>query len=390
MNNINAQSIYIHIPFCKSKCPYCDFTSWANKENLIDKYFEALLYEIKTKCEVYGSYRNGEMAKWRSPCCHVTTLPIRSIFIGGGTPSLIPPEYYEKIFNELNKYFVISKDCEITLELNPGTASKNYLKDYKYLGINRISIGVQSFNEEILQTLGRKHTVAEAIDAINMVKDTGFVNFSFDLIFAVPGMTKETWISTIYKALKFNPKHISAYSLIIEPDTPFENIYKDSKLLLKDELTFDLYMELCKILKQNNFIHYEISNFARQDYESKHNLNYWLAKEYFAFGVSAHRYLNGLRTRNIKELNQYILSPNIETILDFQINYHFEKVMLMSRLNTGFTVDLLEKVSSKSTAEIKRVIMALLNSNLIELSRNKMHLTDEGFFVNNEILLKLM
>ena len=157
---ISAESIYIHIPFCKTKCPYCDFASWAKKEYLIDKYFDALLLEIKTKCEAYNAFH-----VWVD--CN---QPIQTIFIGGGTPSLIPPEYYEKLFNELKKYFEIHKDCEITIELNPGTARDDFLEGYKRLGINRISIGAQSFNEKILETLGRKHSVDETIEAIEKIK----------------------------------------------------------------------------------------------------------------------------------------------------------------------------------------------------------------------------
>ena len=362
---MNPESIYIHIPFCKTKCPYCDFASWANKEHLTEHYFNALISEIQTKCEAYRSYRDGETARRRtgvSAYRQTGESPIRSIFIGGGTPSLVAPEYYERLFNELRKYFEISKDCEITLELNPGTARDDYLSGYKELGINRISIGAQSFNEKILETLGRKHSVEDTVFAINKVKEKGFDNFNLDLIFAVPGMTCEIWTDSIYKALEFNPKHISSYSLIIEPNTPFENIYKNPKLLPEDDFSAKLYDELCEILKKAGFVHYEISNFAKPHYESRHNLTYWLAKEYFAFGLGAHRYLNRMRTSNARELETYIASPCIEKIIDYPIDYNFEKIMLSSRLNEGF----------------------------LELSRDKIHLTDKGFFVNNEILLKLL
>ncbi|MBI2996528.1 MAG: radical SAM family heme chaperone HemW [Candidatus Melainabacteria bacterium] len=363
-----ATSIYIHIPFCKTKCPYCDFASWAGKENLIDKYFEALITEVRTKCE---AYRN-EPANRRDD-----QLVASTIFIGGGTPSLIHPDYYEKLFTELKKYFVINNDCEITLELNPETAREDYVKGYKKLGVNRISIGAQSFNENILKILERSHLVEDIVYAINVVKEAGINNFNLDLIYAVPHMTKEIWTESIYKTLELKPKHISAYPLTIE---------KNSNLLPKDDFTFELYSDLCKILKPNGYIHYEISNFAKPEFESKHNLTYWQAKEYYSFGANAHRYINGLRTRNLRDLESYISYPNREIILDYPIDYTFEKIMLMSRLKEGFEVNLLKR----SNPKIKALLKELSKENFIELSGQKIHLTDKGMFINNEILLRLI
>ena len=370
-----AQSIYIHIPFCKSKCPYCDFASWANKEDLIEKYFDALLHEIQTKCEVYSS--------------HGSTQPsIKTIFLGGGTPSLIHPDLYKKLFNELKKYFLLEKNCEVTLELNPGTAKEDYLNGYKKLGINRISIGAQSFNENILKTLGRGHSIQDTIFAINKTRESGFENFNLDFIYAVPGMTKEIWKDTILEALKFEPKHISAYSLTIEQNTPFKKIYK--KPPLDDDSTFELYIYLCNVLKEAGFIHYEISNFAKPGFESKHNLTYWLQEEYFAFGINAHRYLNGLRSSNLRELEKYIENPNHEIILDFGTSHDFEKLMLNSRLMHGFDINTACKISNKSQPEIRALLNRLRQEGYVELSNDKVHLTDKGMFVNNEILLQLI
>ncbi len=410
MENINStalkpESIYIHIPFCKTKCPYCDFASWAKKEDLFDRYFNALLFEIRSKCEVYknlnvtchcepNKMRRGNpqnAMKIASPLArNDMPSPIKTIFIGGGTPSLLPPEYYEKLFVELKKIFTIEKNCEITLELNPGTAREDFLCGYRKLGINRISIGAQSFNEKILQTLGRGHSVAETIDAINLVKSIGFTNLNLDLIYAVPGMTYEVWIESIQKALEYKPNHISAYSLTIESGTPFEHKYKDKKNLPKDDFTYSLYTELCNILKSNGYVHYEVSNFAKTGFESKHNLTYWLGKEYYAFGVGAHRFLNGLRSCNTRELEKYIMHPNTEKIIDYPIDYNFEKIMLSSRLTSGFEVGLIEKVTTKSNFEIKNLLHDLSKEGFLELSKDKIHLTDKGLFVNNEILLKLI
>lgn len=374
----NIESIYIHIPFCKTKCPYCDFASWANKENQIGRYFDSLIQEIKTKCEAYSSYRAESLSL------------IRSIFIGGGTPSIVAPEFYEKLFNTIKQYFKISDDCEITLELNPGTANSEFLNGYRKLGINRISIGAQSFDEKLLETLGRKHSIEETIEAIEKTKQAEILNFNLDFIFSVPGMNIDLWRKSIYKALEFNPKHISAYSLIIEPNTPFEQIYRDKNKLPSDDLASEFYLELCSILKQSGFIHYEVSNFAKPGFESKHNFNYWLGKEYFAFGVGAHRYLNGMRSSNSRDLETYISNPNIETIVDYKIDYNFEKIMLNSRLNSGLDIELIQKVTTKDDKHIKNMLNQLSKEGFVELSPDKIHLTDKGMFLNNEILLKLI
>ena len=377
---IKAKSIYIHIPFCKSKCPYCDFASWAGKENLIEKYFDALIKEIRTKSEAYISLHNNEKK----------LANIKTIFIGGGTPSLIEPTFYKRLFDELKKYFILDNDCEITLELNPGSTREDYLKGYKKLGINRISIGAQSFNEEILKILGRKHSIEDTIKAINLTKDAGFENFSLDLIYNVPEMTKNIWEETINEVILLKPKHISAYSLIIEPNTPFENIYKDPNLLPTDDFSYELYLMLCNVLKKEGFIHYEISNFAKVGYESKHNLTYWHANEYFAFGISAHRFLNGLRTNNTGNLEEYINHPCIETIIDFKYDQKFEQLMLQSRLQKGFNKNLINKVSKKTNDELSVILGELSKNGLIELLEDNVSLTEKGMYLNNEILLRLM
>ena len=382
LKEITPESIYIHIPFCKTKCPYCDFASWANKENLIERYFDSLIFEIRSKCEAYMNL--GCSGKSR------LATTIKTIFIGGGTPSLISPEYYQKLFKELNKFFTISKNCEITLELNPGTAKEEYLRGYLNLGINRISIGAQSFNEKILETLGRKHSVDDTLESIEKIKSAGFTNFSLDLIYSVPGMTKEIWIESINKALELNPKHISAYSLTIESGTPFEHTYKNKALLPTDDLSFEFYIDLCNTLEKHGFVHYEVSNFAKPGFESKHNLTYWLAKEYYAFGTGAHRYINGLRTSNLKDFEAYITYPNWEIINDYPIDYEFEKIMLSSRLNQGFDIKLIERMTSKDPRYIRDVLKDLSIEGFLELSEDKIHLTDRGMFMNNEIFLKLI
>ena len=372
-----SKSIYIHIPFCKTKCPYCDFASWAHKEYLVDDYFDALLKEIQTKCEAYKNLTGVRES-------------IKSIFLGGGTPSLVAPTYYRRLFDELRKHFDIKNDCETTLELNPGTAREDFLYGYRELGVNRISIGVQSFSEAVLETLGRKHSVQDTIDTISKVQKTGFTNYSFDLIYGVPEMTKEIWNDTLRQTLDFNPKHISSYSLTVEPNTPFMHTYNNPSLLPSDDFVSSLYFNACSLFKRNDFVHYEVSNFAKAGYESGHNINYWLGDDFYAFGNGAHRYLNGLRTSNLRSIEAYINNPNLENIIEVTHSNYFEKMMLNSRLNEGLDMDLIKQASKKNREELKQTLEGLFNEGYIELSKNKVHLTDKGLFVNNEILLKLM
>lgn len=389
---MKAQSIYIHIPFCKTKCPYCDFATWAEKEHLIEQYFNALISEIQSKCDAYIDLRSQGLGDSGQKLAYNSLLlgPIKTIYIGGGTPSLISPEYYKKLFKELRSYFSIEKDCEITLELNPGTAKKDYLSAYKDLGINRISIGAQSFDEEILKILGRVHTVEDILEAVNMVKSQGLDNFSLDLIYSVPHMTEKIWTHSINKTLDLNPKHISAYALTTHSRTPFAKIYQDKRKLPGEDFSSKLYNILCKILAGHDFVHYEISNFAKRGFESRHNLAYWLGKEYYAFGVSAHRYLNGIRSNNLKSLESYIMSPNLETITECNFSHDLEKIILQSRLNTGFEFNLLEKTSTKTSKELKTLLLDLQDEGLVEVNTNKVHLSEKGMFLNNEILLRLM
>jgi len=380
---LSVESIYIHIPFCKTKCPYCDFASWANKENLIEGYFQALYSEINLKCTAYIDFLKSASKDTR-------ISNIKTIYIGGGTPSLIHPHYYSRLFEEIKKYFALDKNCEITMEANPGTVTEDYMKSYKNLGVNRISIGAQSFNEDILKTLGRKHSVEETIDAINIVKSAGILNFNLDLIFSVPGMTRTCWSETINKALEHGPKHISSYSLIIEPNTPFETIYKNPKTLPGGDFAFELYSDLCQILNNHRFRHYEISNFAKYGYESSHNLTYWLHREYFAFGNGAHRFLNGLRTQNLRNLEDYIENPLQEIITEYPTDYNFEKMMLLSRLDNGFDIGLLRNISQKSEDYIENILSEMSKEGFLELSKGRVSLTEKGMFLNNEILLKLL
>lgn len=270
------KNVYIHIPFCKSKCKYCSFISFTNINNT---YFDSLVVDIK------ANYQGEEL---------------NTLYFGGGTPSLINIKEIERIISLFN----YSNNCEITFEMNPDDAKLAYLKDLKALGINRISMGSQTFNNEVLKIIGRRHCSEDTINAVEKAKEAGFDNISLDLIYGLP-------IADINKDLKIitslDVQHISTYGLKIEEGSYFYNHIPQN--LPDDDMQADMYFEINNYLENKGYFRYEISNFAKKGFESKHNLNYWNNKEYYGFGVAAHGYVNKIRYSNFETLEEYSKNP---------------------------------------------------------------------------------
>lgn len=282
--------IYVHIPFCAKKCLYCDFISYENKAELIQDYIKAVNEEI------------SNLSKEDTEKYNVST-----IYIGGGTPSFIDSKHIVKILETIKNKFNILENVEITIELNPGTITKQKLQHYINCGINRISIGLQSTNNNILKQIGRIHTYEQFLENYNLAREVGFKNINVDLMLALPNQTIEILEDSIQKITKLNPEHISVYSLIIEDETPLHNLVQDKKLTLPDDETErKMYWTVKKQLEKNGYNHYEISNFAKQGYSSKHNTNCWEQKQYIGFGLAAHSYINNTRYSNTENIKQYI------------------------------------------------------------------------------------
>ena len=293
--------IYVHIPFCKSKCIYCDFISFQGKEEMIAKYIDTLLEEIST-CDL-----NKE------------EYLVKTIYFGGGTPSFIDSKNIESILNILKEKFNLSSDVEITIEVNPGTVTKEKLTEYFRCGINRLSIGLQSTNDNLLKLIGRIHTYQEFLDTYNFAREVGFKNINVDLILGLPTETLQDIEEDLNKIVSLNPEHISCYSLIVEEGTKLEEKIKNRELmLLPEELERKMYWKIKNTLEEKGYIHYEISNFARLGYESKHNLACWNQEEYIGFGLAAHSYINNKRYSNTEDLDKYIeqkgLNKNVNEI----------------------------------------------------------------------------
>ena len=296
--------IYIHIPFCKHKCYYCDFVSFSNKEEIVEKYIKAVIKELKKYLE------NKEFMK---------NYNVTTIYIGGGTPSYIDSKYIIEILKEIEKNLVNNdtkfQDIEITLEVNPGTINEEKVNLYKEAKINRISMGLQSTNDQILKQIGRIHTYNEFLDAYSIVKKAGFDNINIDLMIGLPNQTISDVKESLNKIIELNPNHISVYSLILEEGTVLDKLIEEGKMeLLDEELERNMYWYVKNTLEINGYNHYEISNFSKIGKESKHNLSCWEQKEYIGIGTSAHSYINGVRYCNKRSVEKYIENINNKDI----------------------------------------------------------------------------
>ena len=282
-------SIYIHIPFCNSKCYYCDFVSFPGQLNRVEDYINSLIIELSLYKKELKNYR------------------IKTIFIGGGTPSTIDSKYIYRILDYIYKNFNTYKDMEISIELNPGTLELDKLNIYKEAGINRVSMGLQTLNNDILNKLGRIHNDKDFFHSYDMLKQVGFDNINVDLIFGLPDQTVSDGMKDIETLVELGVKHISYYSLIIEPGTLMDQWYQQNELnLLDEDDERKLYHDVRNYLKEKGYDHYEISNFSLKGYECKHNMVYWKIKPYLGVGLSSHSYINGKRFWNTHNLKDYI------------------------------------------------------------------------------------
>lgn len=286
-------SLYFHIPFCEQRCHYCDFITYANMERLIPDYMKALTREFRV-------VSNSNFI----PTVH-------SIYFGGGTPSLIPVEWYQKLLSEVTQTLPLTEDCEITLEANPGTLSKAYLEELRRVGINRLSLGVQSTDTFDLIRLDRIHNINDVLVSVRNARLAGFTNLSLDLIFALPWQDLQSWQQSLMRALELKPEHFSVYALIIEPGTPLFSWYQRGWIKDQDQdVEADMYEYAIEALQNAGYEHYEISNWAKsdpkRDLRSRHNRQYWLNRPYFGFGAGAHGYVNNVRTVNTPRVPDYI------------------------------------------------------------------------------------
>ena len=380
--------LYIHIPFCKKKCEYCDFKSYAGQEALIDEYIKWLNYEI----ELVGKSNQADYENGLDKLAVVNT-----IYIGGGTPSFIEEKHIKEILDAIKKNYVfpinLEEKVEVTIEVNPGTVNEEKLKTYKASGINRLSIGLQETHNEILKNIGRIHTYQDFLETYQTARKVGFDNINVDLMLALPGQSIENLSESVDRIIKLNPEHISVYSLIIEEGTPFYKKYMNNELKLpEDEIERKMYWLVKKRLEEAGYKHYEISNFAKPGYESKHNLACWNQEEYIGLGVSAHSYTNNLRYSNIDNIPNYI--QNLKSGKDYLNLVVHEKqtkeskmkefIMLgLRKIDGVYIQNFKEKFGENPIYLYRKEFEKLVQEELLEIDGDVIRFTNKGLDLAN-------
>ena len=359
--------IYVHIPFCKRKCYYCDFVSYDNKYEKIDSYVETVKKEIEDT--------SNEFTK-----NHI----VSTIYFGGGTPSFLESKYIKLLLENIRRNFNVSSNAEITLEVNPGTITEEKLKTYQMCGINRLSIGLQTTNDTLLKKIGRIHTYSEFLSTYNLARKLGFSNINVDLIFSLPDESLDDLKLDLEKIIELSPEHISTYSLIVENGTKIKELIEenaDGYNLPSEDIERQMYWYIKNTLEEKGYRHYEISNFAKEGYESKHNLNCWNQKEYFGFGAAAHSFIDGIRFSNKKILSEYIFnfkSRDIEEKMNRE-ELAKEYMMLGLRKIDGVSISEFErKFNLNPLLYFRFEISKLTDEDLIEVDLDDIKLTKKG------------
>lgn len=372
--------LYIHIPFCIKKCNYCDFCSYPNMEEYWDKYVYAVSDELVLKSPEFESYIVG------------------SVFVGGGTPSLLPPEYIARIFEIVHKYYKISDVCEISIESNPGTITEEKFRVYRSIGINRLSIGLQACQEHLLKNLGRIHTYKDFITAVDLAQKHGLTNINADIIFGIPGQTFKDWEKTLSNITSLGLTHISCYDLIIEEGTLFGEMQEKGILREMDhDLNRQMYHFAIDYFSSKGYEQYEISNFAKPGYQCRHNMNYWERGEYIGIGAGAHSFSGNRRYANIQNVEEYI--EGVETG-DLKLSEDScltteealaEKMILGLRMNKGVDLGIVSKEFGIDVeSKYKKSIEILSEEDLITLKGKVLCLTNKGLDLANKVFVEFL
>lgn len=372
--------LYVHIPFCEKKCLYCDFLSFSAEEDLHKAYVDKLIEEIRVQASNYSQYQ------------------ISSIFIGGGTPTVIKAVYISNIMSAIYEAFIVESQAEITIECNPGTVDIDKLLVYKQSGINRISVGLQSTVDKELQHLGRIHTYADFLNSYEKIRESGYKNVNIDLMSALPWQTLDSWKSTLKKVIMLKPEHISAYSLIIEDGTEFSKIYgspEGRKFLPTEEVERAMYHSTIDILKNYGYERYEISNYAKPGYESKHNIGYWTGEEYLGFGIGASSYVYGRRFHVERDIKKYLaidmnrdIMPLYQNIHELSTKEKMEEFMFLGlRLSKGVLVtDFYDRFGIELIDVFEKVIQKNISFGLLKYENLYLKLTDKGLDLSNRVM----
>lgn len=374
--------IYIHVPFCIHKCKYCDFASFVSPRQTHARYIAALQEELKSY-EVLGN-----------------TYVVRSIFFGGGTPSILEPIQLMRILLDIRDHFLLAKDVEITVECNPGTLNESKLREYRTLGINRLSIGLQSADDRELKLLGRIHTWSVFLNNYHLARELGFDNINIDLMHSLPGQTAEGWMTTLEKVVELKPEHISAYALTLEPGTPFYETYgtpEGQKLLPDEETDREMYHQTKKYLAIKGYDRYEISNYAREGYASRHNITYWTGGDYLGLGLNAASYMGGRRFANPRDLYEYLSHAGegyarMKATEPQSEKAAMEEFMFLGlRMMQGVSETAFQKRFGKRWRDVFGDIPEqLIAQGFLTRLRDRLMLTDRGVDVSNAVMAQFL
>jgi len=376
---VENAGVYVHIPFCVQKCFYCDFLSFASTAIIQGS-------DVSLQKEIYVDALIKEIAMAQ----HGNKIPynIDSVYIGGGTPTVLPPFLLCKIIEAIKDFYLIA-DCEITVEANPGTLTREYLIMLKKAGVNRLSIGLQTIHEKHLKAIGRVHSYDDFVENFKTAREVGFDNINVDLMFALPNQTLFEWQETINKVINLSPEHISAYSLTpAESTSLWEGIENGSLKLPNDELDRMMYHFACKRLKEAGFLHYEISNFAKSNKKSRHNVNCWRLVPYYGFGLGAHSFDGKSRSFNHEKMSEYLkLSFEKQGVIHLSNEDLMAEAMILGlRLNEGISEkELSEKFHVNPFEIYKNQIQKLIKSNLILKENGVIKLTPLGYDLANQV-----
>ena len=374
-------SIYVHVPFCLKKCAYCDFASYPDRETDWSRYFDVLTGEIENwaRNTDYGLF--GE------------TYRVRSMFIGGGTPTLVPAEYIREIIDRSRFIAEFDGDVEITIEGNPGTLTPEKLAVYRRAGVNRLSLGAQSFDDGLLRSLGRIHTSAQVAEAVKMARDAGFSNINLDLMYALPGQTMEQWLDTLDRAVELGVEHISAYSLIVEPGTPMAARVERGEAVVPEDDAVNAMQRACvERLAKADFGRYEISNYAKPGHACRHNLTYWRRGDYLGLGCAAHSLIQETRFSNPASLEAYLAGSRMEDLTRLTREDAMEEtVMLATRTTRGLDLAEWKETFGADFVEPRRRNLDRLQAGgWIEINGGFLRLTLRGMEVQDAVVLELL
>ena len=389
-------SLYVHIPFCETKCPYCDFNTYAGIEPLIPEYVSALVHELSLWGKMLG---RPEVA---------------TVFFGGGTPSYLPAGHVASILQTVRDCFALAPDSEVTLESNPGDFGEAKLAAYLERGVNRLSIGVQSLDDSLLRMLGRRHSAEQAVQAYAMALAAGFDNVSVDLMYGLPYQTEAAWRDTLRGVLEMEPPHVSAYCLTLEEGTPMHRWVDSGQVAEPDpDLAADMYEHTERAMESAGYRHYEISNWARDGYESRHNLTYWRNQPYLGVGPGAHSYLGSFRFHNLRSPREYVRSlqeapaaavslagclsqqalrkvPVVEEVEPIDRPLEMAETLMMGlRLDVGVSIDeFAQRFDATPQRAYGDTIDELLSLGLLERAAGHLRLTPRGRILGNEVFAR--